>query len=89
MKKLDKNKIGLFTGGTIAFFNLVWSILVVLGIAQVLLDFVFSLHFLNNPFVVSTFDPIKFLTLLIVTFVSGYVIGWASTFLWNKLINFR
>lgn len=72
-------------GAFLGLLHLLWSVLVATGVAQVLMDFVFSLHFLNNPFTVSAFDWVKALGLVLLTFVIGYCFGWFLTMLWNSL----
>ncbi|MDE2025663.1 MAG: hypothetical protein KGJ07_04170 [Patescibacteria group bacterium] len=72
--------VGLFVGG----FHLLWSVLVLLGFGQPLLDFIYWLHFLANPFIVAPFDITRALLLIIVTFLVGYTGGWCFALLWNK-----
>lgn len=76
--------VGLIAGALAVIIHSLWIILVLLGYAQALLDFVYGLHFLNNPFVVSEFNPIKAIGLLGMTFVCGYAIGWVLSYLWDK-----
>lgn len=83
--KLSKNKSGLALGGLLGLFHALWCVLVVAGAAQWLLDFVFKLHFLNNPYVVGQFNLALGASLVVVTFVVGYVVGWVLTLLWNSM----
>lgn len=85
MKKLNPHGVALVVGSTLGLLHLAWSLIVMMGWAQVLLDFVFSLHFLSNPYVLQMFDWGKALTLVIVTFVVGYVVGWVFTWIWNMM----
>lgn len=85
MKDLDPNKTGLALGALIALWHFVWGLFVAFGFAQWILDFVYSIHFLNNPFTVSSFDVVKWVTLVAVTFVVGYIFGFVFANLWNKL----
>lgn len=82
--QVDKNKTGLTFGFLIGFLHLFWSILVVLGLAQALLDFILDVHMLNMPVVVMPFDLVKAVGLIIVTFIVGYIFGWLMAFFWNK-----
>ncbi len=86
MGKLDQNKVALATGGFLGLFHALWSLLVAVGFAQPLLDFVYSLHFLNNPFSVASFDLGRALLLVVMTFVVGYAIGWVFTMIWNMVV---
>lgn len=85
MKKLNPQSVALVVGSTVGLMHLVWSVFVMMGWAQGLMDFIFSLHFLNNPFMLQAFDPGRALMLIIVTFMVGYVFGWVFTMIWNTL----
>ncbi len=77
--------VGLYLGGFMAFAHGVWSLLVMVGFAQVILDWVFWLHFLTNPMQVEMFEFTRALMLVAFTFAVGYVVGWVGTQLWNML----
>lgn len=81
--KLDPLKTGLGLGSLTAVMHLVWSLLVLLGLAQGWMDWVFSLHFLNNPFAVGSFDVVTTLTLLVVTALVGFAVGFVFANIWN------
>lgn len=82
---MDKNKVGLTLGALFGLGHLLWSLLVAVGLAQPLLDWDFSLHFLNNPFSVSGFSLTTAVILIVVTSVVGYVVGWAFAYLWEMV----
>lgn len=82
--KISKNKTGLTFGFLISFMHLMWSVLVALGIAQVWLNFIFDMHMLSNPIIVTPFNLIKAIILILITFVVGYIFGWLMAFFWNK-----
>ena len=83
--KLNNNKVGLAMGGLVALAHLAWSLMVMFGWAKSWLNFVLGLHFLNNPFLVGSFSWGTALTLIIVTGIVGYVLGWVFAWIWNKL----
>ena len=85
-KKIHPHTVGLIVGTTVSFMHIVWSLIVMLGLANVYLDFIFSLHFVSNPFVVQSFDWGKAVMLWIITFVAGYLVGWVSGVIWNTLL---
>jgi len=89
MEKISKNKTGLTFGFLVSFIHLVWSILVALGIAQALLNFIFNMHMLSMPTVVMPFNLVKAIGLIVVTFVVGYIFGWLMAFFWNKCFKER
>lgn len=82
---LNRHKLGLAVGSILGLYHLVWSILVALGIAQWLLDWVFKLHFIQPPYTVNAFILSYAIALVIITSVLGYVIGWVAGGIWNWL----
>lgn len=86
MKKLHPSSVALVIGVTFGLMHLLWSLAVMLGWAQAYMDFVLSLHFLSNPYVLQTFDVGKAIMLVVVTFVVGYVLGWVFTWIWNMMV---
>lgn len=82
---INKNSAGLILGSFLGGFHLIWAILVATGVAQPLLDWVLSLHFLNNPYRVGAFDVGTAAMLVIFTFAVGYVAGFCLAFLWEKM----
>lgn len=83
MEELNKNKAGLILGSFLAVWHFAWSGLVATGVAQTLLDWIYALHFLNNPFHVADFSIGTAALLIVVTSVVGYVFGWILAFFWN------
>lgn len=83
--KLNPSKIALVVGAFAGLGHTVWGLLVALNLATPLLDWIFGLHFLNNPYSVQTFDPVKWITLIVVTSIVGYAAGYIFALLWNKV----
>lgn len=81
--KLDPQKTGLVTGSLAGLVHAVWSLMVFLGLAQGWMDWVFSLHFLENPFTVGTFNLVTALILIVVTSIVGFVAGFVFANIWN------
>lgn len=86
MKELDVNKTALTVGSFMGLMHLLWSVVVALGFAQGLMDFVFSLHFLNNPYTVNNFDVTLAAMLVVMTFVVGFLGGWIFARMWNMMM---
>ena len=82
--EINKNKTGLTFGFLMGFMHLFWSVLVALGIAQLLLNFILDVHMVNTSVTVMPFDLLKAVGLVVVTFVVGYIFGWLMAFFWNK-----
>ncbi len=89
MKTLEMNKgrAGMILGAFLGSFHLLWSVVVALGFAQPMLDFVYKIHFLNNPFTVQAFNLGNAAMLVVVTTLIGFVFGWFLALLWNMLKN--
>lgn len=85
MNRIEPKKaalsLGLFLGG----WHLVWSVLVALGVGQAMIDFIFWAHMIHVDYVVGPFEPGACITLIIVTFIVGYVFGWCFAVIWNRL----
>jgi hypothetical protein len=83
MKDINKNKAGLIVGSFLGLWHFSWSLFVAMGVAQTLLDWIYYLHFLNNPFHVAAFSAQTAILLIVITSVLGYIFGWVFAFLWN------
>lgn len=86
MKKLSAHQAGITLGLLMGLMHAVWALFVFLGFAQVMLDFVLGLHFLENPFTVSAFDITKAVILVAFTTVVGYVVGFVFAHVWNMVM---
>jgi len=86
MKKVHVHDVGLIVGATVSIMHIVWSLIVLFGLAEWYMDFIFSLHFLSNPFVIQSFDWGKAIMLWVITFVVGYLIGWVVGIIWNMVL---
>ena len=75
-KMYNNNTWGLIVGIFLGGFHTLWAILVGVGLAQVLIDWIFALHMIRPPYVIAPFDLLKAVTLVVVTFVVGYIAGW-------------
>lgn len=83
--KLQEKQVALALGVFVGGLHLIWALLIALGFAQGLMDFVYGIHMLNNPFIVAPFSVGTAVLLVVVTFVVGYVGGWIFARLWNYL----
>ncbi len=79
------NATGAVLGLVIGGVHLVWALLVAAGVAQPVIDFIFRLHFIRPVYVVEAFDPLRAVVLVLLSGASGYVIGAAFAFLWNRV----
>jgi hypothetical protein len=75
----------LITGLCLSSLHLSWIVLILLGWAQPLMDFVFKLHMLNSPFQVQPFDLGLAVSLVLITFVIGAFYGLVFVLIKNLL----
>ncbi len=87
--RLNANMVGMVLGTVFGGAHLGWALLVAGGYAQGLLDWIFSLHFLDNPYIVADFSMQTAVMLVVVTFAVGYVLGWFFTMVWNWLVGMK
>jgi len=71
-------------GAFLALWHTLWALLVWLGAAQWLLDFIFRLHMITPPYKVASFDFLTAAGLVLMTAISGYAFGWVIAFIWNR-----
>jgi hypothetical protein len=81
----NPNKVGLVFAAVIGGWHLIWAILVLLGWAQPIIDFIFWAHMIQPVYVIKPFDPLASVTLIIVTAVIGYIFGFVGAIIWNRL----
>lgn len=83
--KCSEHAVGLTAGALVGSMHVGWAVMVALGYAQGLLDWVYRLHFLDDPFTVMEFQMQNAVMLVVVTTLVGYVAGYAGTWVWNKV----
>lgn len=85
MNALHVHKTGLAVGLVIAGWHFLWSLLVISGAAQSVLNFVFWIHFIAPVYTVDSFEPVRALLLVVITLILGYVAGGVFATIWNRL----
>jgi len=84
-QNLDKNKAGLVFGSFLALVHLVWSLLILIipNQLQTSLNWIFEIHALQPIWVITSFDFMNMVWLIIVTFIIGYIFGWIFALIAN------
>ena len=75
----------LIAGLCLSSLHLSWIVLILLGWAQPLMDFIFKLHMLNSPFQVQPFSIGLAVSLVIITFVIGAFYGLVFVLIKNLM----
>jgi hypothetical protein len=83
----NKHKVGLVGGALLGGLHLSWAILVATGFAQAIYDFILWAHMIHLAIVIGPFDVTAAVTLVIMTGIIGYVIGYAGAWVWNKVMS--
>ena len=81
----NPNKVGIVFAILFAGWHVVWSILVATGLGQTLYDFILWAHMIHLIIKVGPFDLTASITLIVVTAIFGYVIGYIGSLVWNRM----
>ena len=81
----NPNKVGLVFGALLGGWHLLWSLLVLSGVAQSIYDFVLWAHMIHLSIVIGPFDATAAVTLVVFTGVMGYIIGYTGAWVWNRV----
>ena len=81
MKSIRPHNLGLALASLLALWHFFWAFLVFAGGSQWVLDFIFRLHMIAPPYMVTPFDLGTAATLVVVTagigYVGGFILGLA------------
>lgn len=83
MNQVNSHKVGLVFGGMMVVFHACWALMILLGVAQPFMDWIFDLHMVTPVYQVMPFSWGSAIILLIITGVIGYVMGYVLGWLWN------
>ena len=82
---ISVGKAGLVLGALMAGWQLCWSALVALKLAQPVIDFVFWMHFIKPIYVIEPFEILRAAILFIVTAGVGFLVGSVFALIWNAV----
>lgn len=83
--KLSPHTTGLALGGLLGLAHAGWSVLILIGLAQPLIDWVFRLHMIQPVYQIAPFSLAMAAMLVIMTGVVGYALGCIFALIWNAL----
>ena len=85
LRYLDVGKAGIVLATVTSGFHFCWSVLVALGWAQPVIDFVLWAHFIKPVYVIEPFEFARAATLVVITAGIGFLLGSAFALVWNAL----
>lgn len=65
--------------------HVLWTILVVLGWAQPLVEFSMWAHMAHTAVIIGPFDAIAAVTVIVVAAFIGYCVGYIAGTVWNRV----
>lgn len=81
----NPHKVALVFAALMGGWHVVWSVLVVLGLGQPLINFVLWAHMIHLPYIVGPFDITASAVLIVFTAVMGYAGGYIMGLIWNRI----
>jgi len=81
----NPNKVGLVFAILLGGWHVAWSILVATGLGQTLYNFILWAHMIHLAVTIGPFDFTASITLIVVTAIVGYVIGYVGSLAWNRM----
>ena len=84
-RAIGPHKAGLALGTLLGGWHLLWSVFVALGVAQIILDFIFWMHFIKPVYIVQPFNLPIAAVLIVATSALGYLVGCGFALVWNRL----
>jgi hypothetical protein len=85
MQNINLHKAGLTFGALIGSWHLLWALMVTLGFAQPIINFVLWMHFIKPLYVISPFNIGTAIALVAITSLVGYAMGLIFAIIWNLL----
>ncbi|HEY4516335.1 MAG TPA: hypothetical protein VJG64_00110 [Candidatus Paceibacterota bacterium] len=83
--RTDPKKAGLVGAVIIGGWHVVWSLLIILGWAQALVNFSLWAHMLQVPVVAGPFDVAAAATVIVIAAIIGYAVGYILATVWNRV----
>ncbi len=81
---INKQKFALTFGVFAAVMHAIWALVVGLGLGQSFMDFVYQMHFMQNPYSVSAFSFTRAVGLVALAFFVAYVVSSIFATIWNR-----
>jgi hypothetical protein len=85
MRHISPAKAAISVGVVVGLWHLMWVSLVGAGVAQVVLNFVLRLHFIDLQVEIAPFILGTAMALVALTFSLGALFGFVFALVWNRL----
>ncbi len=85
MSALNPKKVGITLGCMIGLMHLGWSVVVALGLAQPLIDWILKIHMIEMPHTVLPFSFLSAVTLVVIMSLIGFIVGYIFATIWNHI----
>ena len=85
MRAINPVKAGIAFGLVLGLWHLSWALLVAIGSAQPVIDFILRLHFIEPFLQLQPFDVTTAVMLVAITTLIGFVPGAVLALAWNAL----
>jgi hypothetical protein len=82
-------KAGITFGALLGVTHLSWALMVALGWAQPLMDFVFWMYFIRPIYAIQPFRLSTAAILVVITSVTGFFIAFIFGVIWNRLHRYQ
>ena len=82
---MNPSKVALVGAVIFGGWHVIWSLLILLGWAQALVDFSMWAHMIHLTVVAGSFDATAALTVIVVASLIGYCLGYIIATVWNKI----
>ena len=85
MKRISPVKAALSVGLVLGLYHFSWVLLVALGVAKPVMDFVLKVHFIQMSYEIAPFSATTAASLVALTFAIGAAFGLIFALVWNWL----
>lgn len=85
MERIGLNRAGLAAAGVLVLWHLAWAVMVGVGAAQSVVDYVYRIHFLSEPPPLAAFSLSSAAMLVLTAALAGYAGGVVFAAIWNCL----
>lgn len=83
---LSAHSVGLAFGGILGLWHFMWAVLVATELAQPLFSWILALHMIALPVTILPFSLATAFTLVVVTSLIGYAVGYVFATIWNMVM---